>query len=57
MTANVPEVVVPPPPAGNPFDQALSWIGFGTKGNRKKIHNESGLEAFNEFVGLTMRNI
>ena len=57
MTANVPEVVVPPPPAVNPVDQALAWIGFGTEGNLKKIHNEGGLEAFNEFVGLTMRNI
>ena len=31
MAENVPEVVVPSPPARNPFEQALVWIGFGTE--------------------------
>ena len=57
MASNVPEFVVPPPPARNPVDQALVWIGFGTEVNRNKIRNEGGLDAFNNFVGLTVRNI
>ena len=57
MTANIPEVLVPPPPARNPVDQTLLWIGFGTDGNRKSICDEGGLEVFDDFVGLTESNI
>ena len=49
--------MVSPPPARKPVDQALTWIGFGTKGNRYRIHNEGGLEAFDDFVGLAESNI
>ena len=57
MAANVPAVVVPPPPARNPVDQPLSWIGFSTGGNRNSIYNEGGMEAFYDFFGLTERDI
>ena len=57
MAANVPTVGVPLPPARNPLDQALAWIGFGTEGNCNSIFGEGGREAFNDFVGLTERNI
>ena len=57
MAANVLAVVVPPLPARNPFDQALAWIGFGAEGNRNDIRDEGGLMAFDNFVGLTVRNI
>ena len=57
MVANVPEVVLPSPPASNPFDQALKWIGFGTKRNRKIIRDEDGPEAFDNFIGLSVSNI
>ena len=57
MAANVPSVMVPPPPARNPVDQSLSFIRFGTEGNRKNIHNEDRLEAFGSFVSLTEKDI
>ena len=57
MSTNVLEVMVPPPPARNPIDQALAWIGFGTEGNHNNIRNEGGLEEFDDFVGLTLSNI
>ena len=57
MAENLPEVVVPPPPARNPIDQSLAWFGFGTEGNRNNIRNEGGLEEFDDFVGLTLSNI
>ena len=57
MAANVPAVVVPPPPARNPVDQALAWIGFGTEGNHNSIRDEGGLEAFDDFIGLNKRDI
>ena len=57
MAANVPEVVVPPPPDRDPFDQALSWVRFGNEVNCHNIRNEGKMEAFNDFVGLTVSNI
>ena len=57
MSANVLELVVPPLLDRNPAYQALAWIGFVTEGNRKGISNESGLEAFENSVGLTVSNI
>ena len=57
MEENVPPVVVPPPPARNPVDQALAWIGFGTEGNHNSIRDEGGLEAFDDFIGLNKRDI
>ena len=57
MAENLPEVVVLPPPASNPFDQYLAWIGFGMEGNHNSIRNEGGLEAFDNFVGLTENDI
>ena len=57
MAENVTAVVVPPPSTRNPADQALAWIGFGTEGVCNSIWDEGGLETFDDFVGLTMRNI
>ena len=57
MIANVLSVVVPPPSAGNRVDQALAWIMFNTEGNRNSIHDEGGLEAFDNFIGLTVSDI
>ena len=57
MAENVPAVLVPPPPARNSVDQALAWIGFGTKGNRNNIRDVCRMEAFDDFVGLNMSNI
>ena len=57
MAANVPAVVVPQLPDRNPFYQALAWIGFGTEGHCNSINNGGGLEAFDDFVGLTEINI
>ena len=57
MAENVPAVVVPPLPARYPVDQALTWIGFGAEGNSNNIRSEGGLEAFDNFVGLTVSNI
>ena len=57
MADNVQAVVVPPPPARNPVDQDLAYIGFGTEVNRNNTHNKGGLEAFIDLVGLTIRNI
>ena len=57
VESNVPAVVMPQNPNSNPADQALAYIGFGTEGNRNNIRDEVGLEAFNNFVSLTMRNI
>ena len=48
--------MVPPPPATNPVDQDLEWIGFGTEGNRNSIRNEGVLEVFDDFIGLTVSN-
>ena len=53
MAENVPKVVVTLPPYRNPFNKSLTWIGFGTEGNRNSICNEGGLKAFDDFVGLT----
>ena len=49
--------MVPPLPASNPVEQAISWIGFGTESNRNRIRFEGGLEVFNGFVGLTESDI
>ena len=57
MAENVLVDVVPPPPARNPVDQALAWIGFVTEFNRKSIHDEGRLEVFENFVGLIVSNI
>ena len=57
MAANVPEIVVPPPPTSNSVDQALAWIGFCTQGNHNRIRDEGGLEAFDNFVGLNVSDI
>ena len=57
MAENLPALVVPPQPGRNPVDQALTWIGFGTEGKCNIIRNEVGLEAFDDFVGLTESNI
>ena len=57
MAENVAAVVVPPPTARNPVDQALSWIRFGTEGNRNSICDEGGLVAFDDFIGSTESNI
>ena len=57
MAENVLAVVFPPPPARNPADQALTWIGFGTEGNHNIIRNEGGLDTFDDFVSLTESNI
>ena len=57
MAANVQEVAAPPPPARNPVDQSLDWIGFSTKGNCNRIHDEGGLEAFDNFFSVTEINI
>ena len=57
MAANVPVVAAPTNPARNPVDQALGWIGLGTEVNCNIIHNEGGLEAFDNFVGLTGSDI
>ena len=37
--------------------QALSWIGFGDQGNRDTICQEAGLLSFEDFVGLTEKDI
>ena len=57
MEANLPAVVVPPPPARNPVDQSLAWIGFVMEVNCNSIHDEGGLNAFDNFVGLIESNI
>ena len=57
MAKNVPAVVPPPPPTKNLVDQYLAWIGFVNEGNRNKICDEGGLEAFDEYFGLIVSNI
>ena len=57
MSSNVPAVVVHPPPARDPVDQDLEWIGFGTEVNCNSIHDEGGMDSFDDFVGLTESNI
>ena len=57
MAENVLAVVVPPPPASKLVDQSLAWIGFGNEGNCNNIRDEGGLEAFDNFVGLTVIDI
>ena len=57
MAENVTSVVFPPPTARNPVDKALAWIGFGTEGNRNHICGEGVLEAFDDFICLTVSNI
>ena len=37
--------------------QALIWIGFGDQGNRDTICQEAGLLSFEDFVGLTEKDI
>ena len=54
---NVPAVVVSPPPARNPVDQALAWIGFGMEVKLNRIRDEGGLESFDDLVGLTESDI
>ena len=54
MAENVTAVVFPPPPARNQVDEALAWIGFGTEGNLKKICGEGVLEAFDDFICLSI---
>ena len=53
MAENILVVAPPPKPARNPADQALAWIRFVTEGNHRSTRNEGGLEAFENFVGLT----
>ena len=55
--ANVLAVVVSPSPARNQVDQSLACIGFDTEGNRNNIRIEGILEAFDNFIGITVRNI
>ena len=57
MAANVPAVVVTPPPASNSVEQALTWIRFIMEGNHNNICDEGGLKAFEDFVGLNERNV
>ena len=57
MEENVPELVVPLPPARNLVDQALAWIGLGMEVNHNIIRDEVGLEEFNNFIDLTENNI
>ena len=57
MAKKLPAVVVPPPPASNPVNQALEWIRFGTEGNYNSIRNEGGMESFDYFFGLAESNI
>ena len=57
MAANVLVVVDPPQPTKNPVYQYLSWIGFFTEINCNSIHYEGGLEAFDDFSGLTESDI
>ena len=49
--------MVPPPPSRNLVDQALEWIVFVMDGYRNSIRDEGGLEAFDDFVGITVSNI
>ena len=37
--------------------QALVWIGFGDQGNRDTVCQEAGLLSFEDFVGLTEKDI
>ena len=37
--------------------QALVWIGFGDQGNKDTICQEAGLLSFEDFVGLTEKDI
>ena len=37
--------------------QALVWIGFGDQGNRDTICQEAGLLSFEDFIGLTEKDI
>ena len=39
------------------LNQALVWIGFGDQGNRDTICQEAGLLSFEDFVGLTEKDI
>ena len=39
------------------LNQALVWIGFGGQGNRDTICQEAGLLSFEDFVGLTEKDI
>ena len=57
MAENELEVVVPPPTASNPVDQALTWVGFRTGGNCNRIRDEGGLEVFDNVFGLNERDI
>ena len=39
------------------LNQALIWIGFGDQGNRDTICEEAGFLSFEDFVGLTEKDI
>ena len=39
------------------LNQALIWIGFGDQGNRDTICKEAGFLSFEDFVGLTEKDI
>ena len=39
------------------LNQALVWISFGDQGNRDTICQEAGLLSFEDFVGLTEKDI
>ena len=57
MAENVLAVVVYPAPTRNPVHQALARIRFSTEGNRNSVRNEGWLEAFENFVDLTLSDI